>query len=229
MGLGYVTIGPKTYEIKRKRFTVWLGSGELVGVGGELALLLGRIFQGDYSRVWKGRKLRVFREALREGFVNCVEGKLSLTEKGKEVLREFLTAQEQEEYKFEKRRKKVAETRRTLLRLLKRKKLTVSDVNSGVKFDTPWVEVVLVGEGDFRVRLQAWIFSSFTLKNLLKPCLGSFVFSVDSVWFRVRHGELFRYTVSFLLSDAVIRTFSLVDERVKMFYEACQRDSETDI
>ena len=56
MGLGYVTIGPKTYEIKRKRFTVWLGSGELVSVGGELALLLGRIFQGDYSRVWKGRK-----------------------------------------------------------------------------------------------------------------------------------------------------------------------------
>ena len=221
MSLGYVTIGPKTYEVKRRRFTVQLSSGEFVSVGGKLALLLGCIFQGDYSHVWKDKAIWTFREALHGGFVNCVEGKLSLSERGKEALRKFLAAQRREERKAEKRRKKVSEIKRTLSKLLKRKKLTVLDVSSGVKFERIWVKVDLSGEEGFRAELYAWVAFS------LDPYVESFGFSVDSVWFRARYGELFRRAADFLISDAVIRTLSLVDERVKVLYEVCRRDSKT--
>lgn len=222
MSLGCVTIGPKTYEIKRRRFTVRLSNGEYVGVGGELALLLGRVLQGDQLYAWKDKALWTFREALHEGFVNCDEGELFLSERGKEALRKFLAAQRREERRAEKRRKKVSGIKRALLKLLKRKKLTVLDVSSGVKFERVWVKIDLSGEEDFRAELYAWVVFS------LDPYVESFEFSVDSIWFRTSHGKLFRHTAEFLTSNAVIKTLSLVDEHVKILYEICRRDSKTD-
>ena len=118
----------KTYQIKlSERF--WLGSG--VGfVTGYEAWLMSKEGSESFCYLDGHPLIRL----LRNGWVNVIDGKLLLTEKGKGVVRQFLEEYERYERELREKRREIATFRRKVLKALEDNTVEIADARVPDKF-----------------------------------------------------------------------------------------------
>jgi len=129
----------KTYQLKLSRCFYALDQVNGLGVcvsGYDVWLLSGVLMQDRTALFcYPGRLLRY----LKLGWVNSNGGQLTLSDRGREVIREYLTRYEAAEYAQREKRKKTARFRGKVLRALRNDEVEIADVKvSGKEVEVQW-------------------------------------------------------------------------------------------
>ena len=211
--IGKVQLGSKVYEIKRRVFTLYLSSGEKLPVGGEFVLLLGRVA----TEGWKSRPdVDRLYLALSLGLVDCVSGKLSLTEKGREVLEKFSVAQEREDARQRDRRKKARKLKRALLKSIKSGSLSVEDLEVKERYGDYWFSFKFGSFSHLEMSVYLIRFPHTQFTKVSSFLLFSRVPQVDHLSTTVRLQSVLGLELrKFLVDDDYVKTLALYDDKVR--------------